>query len=85
LKEEREMAKNEAFMVALKENKRWADVCTVISIVLVVCLDLATRIGMYIVLAAVIIVVCIWQAAAFFAASIQTLILERRDDPRHQR
>jgi hypothetical protein len=91
LKKERKMAKtgalkNEAFMAALKENKRWADACTIISIVLVVCLeagtaivgdyanvDLATRIGMYIVLAGVIIVACIWQAAAFLAASIQTL------------
>jgi hypothetical protein len=87
------MAKNDAFMAALKDNKRWADTGSVISIVLVVCLlsgtallgdyanaDIATRIGMYVVMAAVIIVVCIWQAAAFLAASIQTRIAERRDD-----
>jgi hypothetical protein len=79
-------ARNGVFTAALKENKRWADVCSVISIVLVVCLesgtgylgdyanaDVSTRIGMNIVLVAVIIVVCIWQAAAFLGASIQTL------------
>jgi hypothetical protein len=87
------MAKNDAFMAALKDNKRWADGGSVISIVLVVCLlsgtallgdyanaDIATRIGMYVVMAAVIIVVCIWQAAAFLAASIQMRIAERRED-----
>lgn len=87
------MAKNDAFMAALKENKRWADGGSMISIVLVICLlsgtallgdyanaDIATRIGMYVLMAAIIIVVCIWQVAAFLAASMQTRMVERRDD-----
>lgn len=74
---------NNAFIAALKLNKRWADALSILSIALVVGLmsvtsflaDSAgvtadTRVGIYITMATVIIVVCVWQAAAFAAAAI---------------
>lgn len=86
------MARPATFIAVLKEHKRWADAASVVSIVLVIGLlsvaaylaDAAkagepTRIGMYIAIVGVVIVVCIWQAAAFVAASIE-LILRRRDE-----
>lgn len=88
------MDKRDGFMDALKEHKRWANGASIISIVLVIGLlavaayladsakaDEPTRIGMYIAMVAVIIVVCIWQAAACVAASIETA-LRRRDNRR---
>ena len=84
------MARNQPFTAALRIHKRWADPFSLVSIVLVVGLlgvtatladyanaDLATRIGMLMIMAAVIIVVCVWQAAAFVAAAIQNLITEQ--------
>jgi hypothetical protein len=89
------MAMTQALRAALKAHKRWADVFSLMSIVLVVGLlsvtavlanyssaDLATRIGMYIVMASVIVVVCIWQAAAVMAAVIQNIITEQLDSRR---
>jgi hypothetical protein len=38
-----------------------------------------TRIGMYITMVGVVIVVCIWQAAAFVAASVELTLLRRFD------
>jgi hypothetical protein len=86
--------KRSGFIEALKEHKRWANGGSVNSIVLVVGLlsvtafladtakaDEATRIGMYIAMIGVIIVVCIWQAAACVAAAIESA-LRRRDNRR---
>jgi putative copper export protein len=85
------MPRNGTFLASLKVNKRWADAASLVSIVLVVGLlsiaafladsmkaDVTTRIGMLIVMATVIIVVCIWQAAAFIAASIDAALEDRR-------
>jgi protein-S-isoprenylcysteine O-methyltransferase Ste14 len=79
--------KTSAFVTALKVHKRWANGASIVSIILVVGLltttalladvanaDASLRIGMYIVMVGVIIVVCIWQAAAFVAASIDVSI-----------
>lgn len=86
------MAKQSDFMAALKRHKRWADAASVVSIVLMVGLlsltaylaDIAetsetSRIGMYIAMVGVVIVACIWQAAGFIAASIESA-LRRGDD-----
>jgi len=86
------MPESERFITVLKIHKMWADRWSIISIVLVVSLivaaaalgemaeaDAATRMGMAIVMATVIIVVCIWQAAAVVTARIHELILDRRD------
>lgn len=88
------MEQRNGFLAALKEHKRWANGGSIVSVVLVIGLlsvaayladsanaDEPTRIGMYIAMAAVIIVVCIWQAAAFVAASIESA-LRRRDNRR---
>jgi len=88
------MEKPDGFLAALREHKRWADAGSIISIMLVVGLlsvatyladsakvDEGTRIGMYIAMVAVIIVVCIWQAAACVAASIDSS-LHRRGKPK---
>jgi Kef-type K+ transport system membrane component KefB len=82
-----------AFITALREHKRWANAASVVSIVLVIgllCLtayladsakaDEASRIGMYIAMVSVVIVVCIWQAAAFIAASIEVALRRRREE-----
>jgi hypothetical protein len=87
------MAKEIPFIVTLKNHKRWADKFSIASIVLVVCLsyfvayladltkaDEAGRISMYITMASVVIVVCIWQAAAFIVASIEFAFQQRRDN-----
>ncbi|GLK73764.1 hypothetical protein KHC23_22780 [Ancylobacter dichloromethanicus] len=79
-----------AFITALREHKRWANAASIVSIVLVIgllCLtayladsakaDEASRIGMYIAMVSVVIVVCIWQAAAFIAASIEVALRRR--------
>jgi hypothetical protein len=86
------MPGSERFITALKIHKRWADRYSIISIVLAISLmvaaaalaemaeaDAATRTGMMIVMATVVIVVCIWQAAGVVAAHIHELILDRRD------
>ncbi len=86
------MPRNGAFSAALKANKRWADAASLVSIVLVVGLmsltaylvdmsnaDVSARVGAFIVMASVVIVVCIWQAAAFVAASIEAGLKDRRD------
>jgi hypothetical protein len=87
------MAREIPFIVALKNHKRWADKFSIVSIVLVVGLsyimayladltkaDEAGRISMYITTASVVIVVCIWQAAAFIVASIEFALQQRRDN-----
>jgi protein-S-isoprenylcysteine O-methyltransferase Ste14 len=87
------MAKPGAFITALKQHKRWADAASVVSVVLVIGLlcvaayladstktDDASRIGMYIAMVGVVVVVCIWQAAAFIAASIELAVRRRLDE-----
>jgi uncharacterized membrane protein (DUF485 family) len=86
------MARQSAFTTILKQHKRWADTLSVVSVVLVIGLlcvtayladiakaDEVSRIGMYIAMVGVVVVVCIWQAAAVIAASIE-LVLRRRSD-----
>jgi hypothetical protein len=85
------MVRQGGFIEILKQHKRWANLASVVAIVLIIGLlsvtayladaakaDDATRIGMYIAMVGVVIVVCIWQAAAFVAASIENA-LRRRD------
>jgi Kef-type K+ transport system membrane component KefB len=87
------MAANERFIEILKTHKRWADVHSLISIVLVVGLvaitamladaantDAATRIGMFVTMTAVVIVVSIWQAAGLAVARIHKIILDQHDE-----
>lgn len=83
------------FRNALKETKKWADFYSIISIVLVIGLmsltaylgqtqnvDSSTLAGMYLTMIGVIVVVCIWQAAAVAAASIEVSIAAQRSrDP----
>jgi Kef-type K+ transport system membrane component KefB len=86
------MAMNERSIEILKTHKRWADVYSLISIVLVVGLvaitailadaanaDMATRIGMFVTMTAIIIVVSIWQAAGLAVARIHKIIMDQRD------
>jgi hypothetical protein len=87
------MPANDGFITALRIHKRWADLYSILSIVLVVGLmvavalltdiaeaDAPIRTDMMIVMAATVIVVCIWQAAGMVAARIRELILEQRGD-----
>lgn len=86
------MAAEDSFIAALKIHKRWADFYSIVSVILVVLFlsgaslladmtaaDAATRMGMMIVMASVIIVVCIWQAAGMIAARIHQLLLQQPD------
>lgn len=86
------MAAEDSFITALKIHKRWADFYSMVSIILVVLLlsgaslladmtaaDAATRTGMMVVMASVIIVVCIWQAAAMVTARVHQLLLQQPD------
>jgi uncharacterized membrane-anchored protein len=92
------MTRQSAFIRAIREHKRWADALSIVSIVLVIGLlylasyfadlvkaDETTRIGMYITMVGVVIVVCIWQAAAFVAASLELTLCRRFEggDSRH--
>jgi uncharacterized membrane protein (DUF485 family) len=87
------MAKQEGFIAVFQQHKRWADIASIISTVLVMgllCLasylaDMITvsetsRIGMYIAMVGVVIVVCIWQAAAMVAASVELAFRRRWDE-----
>jgi Kef-type K+ transport system membrane component KefB len=87
------MAVNERSIEILKTHKRWAGVYSLISIVLVVGLvaitamladaantDIATRIGMFVTMTAVVIVVSIWQAAGLAVTRIHKIILDQRDE-----
>jgi hypothetical protein len=90
------MAREIPFIAALKKHKRWANKFSIVSIVLVVLVvglsyimayladltnaDEAGRISMYITTASAVIVVCIWQAAAFIVASIEFALQQRRDN-----
>jgi Kef-type K+ transport system membrane component KefB len=87
------MAMNERSIEILKTHKRWADVYSLISIVLVVGLvgvtamladaasiDMATRIGMFVIMTGVVIVVSIWQAAGLAVTRIHKIILDQRDE-----
>jgi hypothetical protein len=71
--------------------KRWADFASLVSIFLIIGLlcvadylaesaavDQSTRTGMFIAVVGIVIVVSIWQAAAFVAASVER-VLRRRD------
>lgn len=86
------MARENSFTTSLRSHKRWADSLSIVSVILIIgllCLtayladsakaDEASRIGMYIAMVGVVVVVCIWQAAAFVVASIE-LALRRRTD-----
>jgi Kef-type K+ transport system membrane component KefB len=88
-----DMAANARSIEVLKAHKRWADVYSLISIVLVVGLmsitalladaantDTATRVGMFITIVAVVIVVSIWQAAGLAVTRVHRIILEQRDE-----
>ncbi len=76
----------------LKTHKRWADVYSLISIVLVVGLvsvtalladaantDMATRVGMFVTIVAVVIVGSIRQAVGLAVARVHRIILEQQD------
>lgn len=76
---------SETFRAALKDAKRWADLFSFVSIVLVIGLgilswwlgnssnvDLETKLEMQIMMASIVIVVSIWQAAAFAVASLRS-------------
>jgi Kef-type K+ transport system membrane component KefB len=89
------MAENERSIEILKTHKRWADVYSLVSIVLVVGLvattamladaanaDMATRIGMFVTMTAVVIVGSIWQAAGLAVARIHRIMLEQHDEMR---
>jgi hypothetical protein len=88
------MAVNPRSIEVLKTHKRWADVYSLISIVLFIGLvsvtallaDAAnTRVGMFVAIAAVVIVVCIWQAAGLAVARVHRIVLEQRDKMRLER
>ena len=85
------MAANTRSIEVLKTHKRWADVYSLISIVLVVGLmsitalladaantDTATRVGMFITIVAVVIVVSIWQAAGLAVTRVHRI--EQQDE-----
>jgi Kef-type K+ transport system membrane component KefB len=87
------MAVNERSLEVLKTHKRWADIYSLISIVLVIGLvaitatladaanaDMATRIGMFVTMTSIVIVVSIWQAAGLAVARIHRIILDQHDD-----
>src|ERR1700688_345985 len=84
-----DMAVNARSIEVLKTHKRWADVYSLISVVLVVGLvsvtalladaantDMATRVGMFVTMTAVVIVVSIWQAAGLAVARVHRILLE---------
>jgi hypothetical protein len=86
------MAVNPRSIEVLNTHKRWADVYAPISIVLVVGLvsvtawlaeaantDMATRVGMFVAIAAVVIVMCIWQAAGLAVARVDRIIPVQQD------
>jgi hypothetical protein len=88
-----DMAANTRSIEVLKTHKRWADVYSLISIVLVVGLmsitalladaanaDTATRVGMFITIVAVVIVGSIWQAAGLAVTRVHRIILEQQDE-----
>jgi hypothetical protein len=88
-----DMAVNARSIEVLKTHKRWADVYSLISVVLVVGLvsvtalladaantDMATRIGMFVTMTAVVIVVSIWQAAGLAVARLHRILLEQQDE-----
>ena len=87
------MAVNARSIEILKTHKRWADAYSLISIVLVVGLvsvtamladaaniDMATRVGMFVTMVAVVIVVCIRQAAGLAVTRIHRILLEQQDE-----
>ena len=87
------MESQSQFIAALKKHKRWADIASIASVVLVIGLlyvtayladsvkaDDTSRIGMYITMVAVITVVCIWQAAAYVVASIEISLRDRQGE-----
>ena len=87
------MAANERSIEILKSHKRWADIYSLISIVLVVGLvsvtvlfadaasiDMAARVGMFVTMVAVVIVVCIRQAAGLAVTRIHRILLEQQDE-----
>jgi Kef-type K+ transport system membrane component KefB len=90
-----DMAVNARSIEVLKTHKRWADVYSLISIVLVVGLmsitalladaantDTATRVGMFITIVAVVIVVSIWQAAGLAGPTFMRSFSSNRDEMR---
>lgn len=87
------MANQDGFLAILQRHKRWADIASIISTVLIVgllCLasyladnvniSETSRLGMYIAMIGVVIVVCIWQAAAMVAASVELAFRRQRDE-----
>jgi len=88
-----DMAANARCIEVLKAHKRWADVYSLVSIVLVVGLmsmtglladaantDTATRVGMFVSIVAVVIVVSIWQEAGLAVTRVHRIILEQQDE-----
>ena len=87
-----DMAANPRSIEVLKTHKRWADAYSLVSTVLIVGLvsvtalladtantDMAKRVGMFVAIAAVVIVMCIWQATGLAVARVDRIILERQD------
>lgn len=75
------------FIELLRQHKKRVDILSLVSIVLVIGLlylagllaeflgaDDALKIGMYVCMASIVIVVCVWQAAAYVAASNEAAI-----------
>ena len=87
------MARPDGFIAVLQQHKRWADIASILSAALVIGLLCFTsyladvlevndtsRFGMYVAMVGVVIVVCIWQAAAMIAASVELAFRRRWDE-----
>jgi hypothetical protein len=85
------MAANERSIEILKSHKRWADVYSLIVLVVGLVsvtamladaanIDMATRVGMFVTMVAVVIVVCIRQAAGLAVTRIHRILLEQQDE-----
>src|ERR1700737_4682945 len=86
-----DMAVNERSIEILKSHKRWADVYSLIVLVVGLVsvtamladaanIDMATRVGMFVTMVAVVIVVCIRQAAGLAVTRIHRILLEQQDE-----
>jgi hypothetical protein len=81
------MRDSNVFLDILRQHKRRVDILSLVSIILVIGLlyaavwiadvlsaDDSLKIGMYVGMASIVIVVCVWQAAAYVAASNEAAI-----------
>lgn len=90
------MKEPDSFIEILRPHKRRADIASLVSIILVTGLLYATgiiadtfgvndalRIEMHVGMIGIVIVVCIWQAAAFMTASIESFLRTWLDRDHH--